>query len=143
MSPKKRRVLFLCTGNACRSQMAEGWARHLLSDTVEPHSAGTEPHGVDPRAVLVMSEAGVDISSHRSKHFRELEGTEFDLVVTLCDSAAGACPVFPGGTRVLHHAFDDPARATGSDEEGLAEFRRVRDEIREFVRGLGDEFGGS
>jgi arsenate reductase len=143
MSPKKRRVLFLCTGNACRSQMAEGWARHLLGDTVEPHSAGTEPHGVDPRAVRVMGEAGVDISSHRSKHVRELEGTEFDLVVTLCASAAGACPVFPGGTRVLHHGFDDPARAAGSDEEQLAEFRRVRDEIRDFVRGLGDEFGGS
>ena len=142
MSPKKRRVLFLCTGNACRSQMAEGWARHLLGDTVEPHSAGTEPHGVDPRAARVMREAGVDISSHRSKHVRELEGTEFDLVVTLCDAAAGACPVFPGPTRVLHRGFDDPARATGSDEEKLAEFRRVRDEIRDFVRGLSDEFGG-
>jgi len=143
MSPKKRRVLFLCTGNACRSQMAEGWARHLLGDTVEPRSAGTEPHGVDPRAAQVMHEAGVDISSHRSKHVRELEGTEFDLVVTLCDTAAGACPVFPGPTRVLHHGFDDPARATGSDEEKLAEFRRVRDEIRDFVRGLSNELGGS
>ncbi len=142
MSPKKRRVLFLCTGNACRSQMAEGWARHLPGDTVEPHSAGTEPHGVDPRAARVMREAGVDISSHRSKHVRELEGTEFDLVVPLCDAAAGSCPVFPGGTRVLHRGFDDPARATGSDEEKLAEFRRVRDEIRDFVRGLNNEFGG-
>jgi arsenate reductase len=142
MSPNKRRVLFLCTGNACRSQMAEGWARHLLGDTVEPHSAGTEPHGVDPRAARVMREAGVDISSQRAKHVREFGGTEFDLVVTLCDAAAGACPVFAGGTRVLHHGFDDPARAAGSDEEKLAEFRRVRDEIREFVHGLSKELAG-
>lgn len=136
---EKHKLLFLCTGNACRSQMAEGWARHLLADRVEAWSAGVAPHGVDPRAVAVMAEAGVDIGAHRSKHVDELLDLPFDLVVTVCDSAAEACPVFPGRARRLHHGFDDPprlAREAASEEQALAAYRRVRDEIRAFVESL-------
>ena len=129
----QKRVLFLCTGNSCRSQMAEGWARRFLGDLVEPHSAGTVPVGVDPRAVEVMREADVDISSQRSKHVSDFAGREFDYVITLCDSAAETCPFFPARTRMLHHAFDDPAKATGGEEAVLSEFRRVRDEIRDYI----------
>ena len=131
-------LLFLCTGNSCRSQMAEGWARRLLGDFAEPYSAGTEPRGLDPRAVQVMREAGVDISSQRSKHVNVFADREFDYVITLCDSAAEACPFFPVKKRIVHRAFDDPARATGDEEEVLAEFRWVRDEIRDFVLSLPD-----
>ena len=117
------RVLFLCTGNSCRSQMAEGWARHLRSDSVEAYSAGVSPHGVDPRAVAVMSEAGVDISGQRSKDVLELMDIPFDYVVTLCGGAAETCPVFPGKTVRLHMGFDDPpslAKEAASDDEALA-----------------------
>jgi arsenate reductase len=133
---KKLTVLFLCTGNSCRSQMAEGWARALLGGTVEPHSAGIEPHGLNPRAVQVMGEAGVDISGHRSKSVDELAGTRFDAVITVCDRARESCPVFPGAARMIHRGFDDPprlARDAPTEEEALAIYRRVRDEIREFV----------
>jgi arsenate reductase (thioredoxin) len=133
------RVLFLCTGNSCRSQMAEGWARRLLGDRVEAYSAGIEAHGLNPRAVQVMAEAGVDIAGHRSKHLDELRGVEFDYVVTVCDHADESCPVFPGKAKVVHHGFDDPprlARSAGSEEEALACYRRVRDEIRQFVEEL-------
>src|SRR5271169_6034821 len=106
----KLKVLFLCTGNSCRSQMAEGWARALKSDTVEPFSAGVAPHAIDPRAVKVMAEVGVDISGQRSKHVSELNDIAFDLVVTVCDQANEACPVFPGKTKRLHVGFDDPPR---------------------------------
>jgi len=133
---RKPRVLFLCTGNSARSQMAEGWTRALLGDVYEAHSAGTEPKGLDLRAVEAMAEAGVDISAQRSKHVREVRGIGFDYVITLCDSAAQACPVFPAKTRVLHRGFADPARAAGTGDEVLSEFRRVRDGIREFVLSL-------
>jgi arsenate reductase (thioredoxin) len=132
-------VLFLCTGNACRSQMAEGWARHLRADDFISHSAGVAPHGVDPRAVRVMAEAGVDISAHRSKHVDELLDTPLDLVVTVCDAAAEACPVFPRPVPKLHRSFEDPpalARASPDEETALAHYRRVRDEIRAFVESL-------
>jgi arsenate reductase len=135
----KKRVLFLCTGNSCRSQMAEGWARHLRSDSVEPYSAGIEPRVVDPLAVRVMTEAGVDISGHRSKDVLELMDLQFDYVVTLCGSAAETCPVFPGRTVRLHVGFDDPpelARSVATEGEALAIYRRVRDEIRAFVETL-------
>ena len=105
---QKLKVLFLCTGNACRSQMAEGWARRLKGDTIEPYSAGIEPHGLDPRAVQVMAEAGVDISGQRSKHLDEVKDIRFDCVVTVCDQAREACPLFPGRTKVIHVGFDDP-----------------------------------
>ena len=132
----KLKILFLCTGNACRSQMAEGWARRLKGDRLEAFSAGTSPHGLDPRAVRVMAEAGVDISGQRSKHVDEVCRIPFDYVVTVCDRARDACPVFPGKARVLHAGFEDPAAARGTEEEVLGVFRRVRDALRRFVEGL-------
>lgn len=131
------RILFLCTGNSCRSQIAEGWARHLKHDRVEAHSAGTHPHGLNPLAVRVMAEAGVDISRHASKRPESI-GLSFDVVVTVCDSAHESCPVFPG-TRVVHVGFDDPprlAKDARNEEEALFHYRRVRDEIRAFVERL-------
>jgi len=136
---QKLKVLFLCTGNSCRSQMAEGWARHLKGDVVEPYSAGIETHGLNPNAVKVMAEAGVDISGHRSKHLDEVRGIPFDYVVTVCDNAHESCPLFPGRTKVIHVGFDDPprlAKGAKSEEEALSHYRRVRDEIRRFVESL-------
>jgi arsenate reductase (thioredoxin) len=136
---KKLKILFLCTGNSCRSQMAEGWARKLKSGAVEPYSAGIAPHGVDPRAIKAMAEAGVDIAGQRSKHVDQLAGIEFDYVVTVCGHAHEHCPVFPGSARVVHAGFDDPpslAREAAGEEEALEHYRRVRDEIRAFVQGL-------
>jgi arsenate reductase (thioredoxin) len=135
----KLKILFLCTGNSCRSQMAEGWARHLRGDVIEAYSAGIETHGLNPHAVRVMAEAGVEISGQRSKHVAELNGVPFDYVVTVCDHAHESCPLFPGGTQVVHVGFDDPpslARESRSEEEALAPYRRVRDEIRAFVETL-------
>ena len=135
----KLKVLFLCTGNSCRSQMAEGWARHLKGNLIEAHSAGVEPHGVNPLAVRVMAEAGVDISRQPSKHVDALAGVPLDYVVTVCDHAHETCPLFPGHTRVVHVGFDDPprlAKSAKSEDEALAHYRRVRDEIRAFVETL-------
>lgn len=132
-------VLFLCTGNSCRSQMAEGWARTLKAEQIMAYSAGIETHGLNPLAVKVMAEAGVDISGQQSQHVGELSDVDFDWVVTVCDRAAESCPVFPGNARVVHHAFDDPprlAREAASEEEALGHYRRVRDEIRDFVASL-------
>lgn len=140
----KIRVLFLCTHNSCRSQMAEGWARALRAKDLEAFSAGTEPTRVDPMAVKAMAEAGVDVSSQRSKSLDEFRGEPFDYVITLCGSAREACPVFPGAARVVHHGFDDPpalARAVASTEDQLAPYRRVRDEIKDFVRGIPENLG--
>lgn len=140
MNDKPRvRVLFLCTGNSCRSQMAEGWTRHLKGDAVEVFSAGAETHGLNPRAVHVMAEAGIDISMQKSKHIGELPVRDFDYVVTLCDSAREACPFFPGAGKMVHMKFDDPPALCSSDmeeEECLDQYRRVRDQIREFVQHL-------
>ncbi|MEW6573651.1 MAG: arsenate reductase ArsC [Bacillota bacterium] len=136
MAEKPLQVLFLCTQNSCRSQMAEGWARHLKAGVLEPYSAGTAPTAVHPLAVRVMAEAGVDISGQRAKHVDELRDIEFDLAVTLCDSAQESCPVPPRAKRVIHRGFPDPARAEGAAEDVLAAFRRVRDLIRDFVAGL-------
>ena len=135
----KLRVLFLCAGNSCRSQMAEGWARRLKADLIEPYSAGFEARGLDARAVEVMAEAGVDISGHQSKTVAGLPARDFDCVVTVCGRADEHCPAFPGKARVLHAGFDDPpALAAGArtEEEALAHYRRVRDEIRDFVERL-------
>ncbi len=137
------KVLFLCTGNSCRSQMAEGWARRLKSDVIEAYSAGIAPHGLDSRAVQVMSEAGVDISGHRSKSVGDLGDLQFDYVVTVCGHANETCPYFPAKTRVVHVGFDDPprlAKDAASDEEALTHYRRVRDEIRRFVESLPGAF---
>lgn len=136
---RKRRILFLCTGNACRSQMAEGWARQLPADRIEAYSAGVAPKPLDPRAVEVMREAGVDISSQSPKHVEALLDLPFDLVVTLCDGAAESCPAFPGSARRIHQGFRDPpmlAASARSEDEALAHYRGVRDEIRDFVASL-------
>ena len=134
----KPSVLFLCTGNSCRSQMAEGWSRHFLAAQVNAYSAGIETHGLNSRAVRVMSEAGVDISQQESQLVESFANLHPDLVVTVCDHAAEVCPTFPGATHMLHHSFTDPAQATGSEEEILAAFRQVRDEIKAFVVTLPD-----
>ncbi|MHC5033499.1 MAG: arsenate reductase ArsC [Planctomycetota bacterium] len=138
---QKVRILFLCTGNSCRSQMAEGWARHLKAETIEAYSAGIEARGLDPTAVQAMAEAGVDISTQRSKHLEELAGVDLDYVVTVCDRASELCPTFPGKTKVIHVGFDDPpelAKRAESEEEMLVFYRRVRDEIKAFVLQLPD-----
>jgi len=138
---KKLKILFLCTGNSCRSQMAEGWARHLKGDVVEPYSAGIETHGLNPNAVKVMAEAGVDISSHRSKHVDELKDIDFDYVITVCDNAHESCPMFARKTKVLHVGFDDPprlAKAAKNEQQAMDCYRKVRDEIRRFVEKLPD-----
>jgi arsenate reductase len=138
---KKIKLLFLCTGNSCRSQMAEGWTRHLKGDLIEVYSAGIETHGLNPHAVRVMAEAGVDISGHRSKHIDELAGTALDYVVTVCDHARETCPFFPGSHKMIHAGFDDPpkmAEAVDDDEAKLDCYRTVRDQIKAFVMTLPD-----
>lgn len=135
----KPKVLFLCTGNSCRSQMAEGWARHLKGDVLEPFSAGIEKHGMNPHAVQVMAEAGVDISRQFSKTPADIGSVEFDFVVTVCGHAHEHCPIFPGHAKVVHVGFEDPPKLTKHLPDGeakLAVYRRVRDEIRDFVLSL-------
>jgi arsenate reductase (thioredoxin) len=129
-------VLFLCTRNACRSQIAEAWARHLKADVVEPYSAGTHARGLDPLAVKAMAEVGLDISGQASKALSDVSHIPFDYVVTVCSAAHESCPVFPGRTTVVHVGFDDPPRLAthaASEEEALTHYRRVRDEIRAFI----------
>ena len=138
-----QRVLFLCTGNSCRSQMAEGWARHLKSDQIDAYSAGVEPHGMNRLAVRAMREAGVDISQQHSKHVSALGGVPFDFVVTVCGHASETCPVFPGPTKVVHVGFDDPpalAKSAMNEEEAMTHYRRVRDEIKAYVASLPQSF---
>ena len=133
------KILFLCTGNSCRSQMAEGWAHALKSDVVDAYSAGIETHGLNPYAVKVMAEAGVDISSQKSKLISDLPTLDFDYVITVCGNAHENCPVFPGRTRILHVGFEDPPRlaeSCWSEEEKLVCYRRVRDAIRTFIAQL-------
>ena len=143
MSNKKIKILFLCTGNSCRSQMAEGWARTLKSASIEPYSAGVEKHGMNPYAIKVMAEAGVDISGQHSKLLAELGDIAFDYVVTVCGHAHEQCPLFPGKTRVIHVGFDDPptlAKACHTEEETLTVYRKVRDEIKAFIETLPEKF---
>ena len=130
----KARVLFLCTGNSARSQMAEGWLRHLAGDQFEAFSAGTHPVGLNPRSVEAMAEVGIDISAHRSKQVSEFLTQPFDHVITVCDRAKESCPRWPGTTHLLHWSFDDPAAATDSDATRRQLFRRVRDEIAAAIR---------
>ncbi|MBI1941601.1 MAG: arsenate reductase ArsC [Acidobacteria bacterium] len=137
----KTKVLFLCTGNSARSQMAEGLLRHLPGERFEVTSAGTRPKGLNLLAVRAMKEVGIDISGHRSKDVAEFQGQDFSYVITVCDRAKQSCPVFPATTQLLHWSLDDPAEAPGTEEERLAFFRRVRDEIseriQEFIRQVG------
>ena len=140
---QKMKVLFLCTGNSCRSQMAEGWARRLHATVLEPYSAGIETHGLNPHAVKVMGEAGIDITTQRSQNISEFTDVAFDLVVTVCGHAHEHCPAFTGTACVVHVGFDDPpklAQNAASEEEGLQHYRRVRDEIRDFVEALPQRF---
>jgi arsenate reductase len=131
----KKRVLILCTGNSARSQMAEGLLRHDAGDRFEVESAGTKPGAVRPEAVAAMRELGIDISAHRSKPVDEFEGQHFDFIVTVCDNAKASCPVFPRAGKRLHHSFEDPPPLSeGTDEERIAIFRRVRDELRDYFR---------
>lgn len=133
---QKKNILILCTGNSCRSQMAEGWVRHLKSDGYDAYSAGIEKHGLNPHAVAVMAEAGVDISGHVSTQTNELPDIAFDIIVTVCGHASENCPYFPGDATRIHRGFDDPpalAKNAATEEEALGHYRRVRDEIRAWV----------
>ena len=132
----KKKILFLCTGNSCRSQMAEGWANKLRGDELIAYSAGVNPSVLSTRAAMVMAEEGVNISEQYSKHIDELAGIEFDKVITLCDNAREECPVFQGNAEIIHRSFEDPTEAAGDDKQVLNEFRRIRDEIRKFVENL-------
>lgn len=140
---KKVRLLFLCTGNSCRSQMAEGWARHLLGDIIEAHSAGIETHGMNPNAVKVMAEAGVDINDQKSQHIDEFKDVDLDIVITVCGHAHETCPYFPANCEVVHFGFDDPPKMAkelatqgASEEEQLDCYRKVRDQIRAAIEKL-------
>ncbi|HDS46348.1 MAG TPA: arsenate reductase ArsC [Methanomicrobia archaeon] len=130
---KKERVLFICTHNSARSQIAEGFLNALYGDRYEAYSAGTEPSNVHPYAVTVMAELGIDISKHQAKSVTEFIGTNFDYVVTICDAARETCPFFPGAKERIHQGFADPATFEGTDEERLRGFRRIRDEIKAWV----------
>jgi len=133
---KKPKLLFLCTGNSCRSQMAEGWARALKGDLFEVYSAGIETHGMNPNAIKVMAEAGIDISQHHSKNIRDFQDTVIDYVVTVCGHANETCPVFPAKSKVIHHGFDDPpkmAKEFSDENDKLNCYRKVRDQIKEYV----------
>ncbi|OVE74252.1 arsenate reductase [bacterium B13(2017)] len=135
----KIKILFLCTGNSCRSQMAEGWTKHLKSDQIEVYSAGIKTHGLNPNAVKVMKEINIDISNHKSKNINEFKNMKLDYVITVCDNANETCPIFPGQTKVIHVGFDDPpklAKEALKEEEKLNHYRRVRDEIKNFVQTL-------
>jgi arsenate reductase len=145
MGDQKLQILFLCTGNACRSQMAEGWTRHLKPGVIDVFSAGVETHGLDTRAVAVMKEAGVDISGHRSKHVKEFQDKKMDVVITVCDTAKESCPYFPFAGKKVHQGFADPpalakdvAQKGGDENAQLDCYRKVRDEIRAFVESLPD-----
>jgi len=136
------RILFLCTGNSCRSQMAEGWARTLGGDRIEAQSAGIEAHGKNPRAIAVMAEAGVDISGQESTRVTDEMIRRADIVVTVCGHADEHCPVLPPGVKKIHWPLTDPAKATGTEEEILTQFRATRDEVRRRVTDLIENLGG-
>jgi len=129
-------ILVLCTGNSCRSQIAEGYLRHFHGTVASIYSAGIETHGVNPRAITVMAEDGIDISMHTSNHVDEYLHIPFDLVLTVCDHASEQCPIFPGAVKRIHHNFPDPAKARGTEEEFMNAFRSARDEIRSFCKSL-------
>ncbi len=132
----KKKILFLCTGNSCRSQMAEGWTKHLLADLIDAYSAGVETHGLNPSAVKVMAESGVDLTSHKSQLLDEFDLNGFDHIITVCDHAHESCPIVPASCRVIHRSFADPPRLAENftdEAEKLQCYRKVRDEIKEYV----------
>ena len=130
----KKNILVLCTGNSCRSQLAEGYLRHFAGDWANVYSAGVETHGVNPRAIATMREDGIDISAHTSNHVDEYRDIPFDYVITVCDHAREVCPYFPTQAPKFHHNFTDPAKATGTEEDIMASFRRVREEVKQYCR---------
>ncbi len=137
--PEKMKILFLCTGNSCRSQMAEGWTRLLKGDRFDAYSAGVQPIPIDPRTIKAMAEAGIDISEQKSKDVDVFRNMEFDYVITLCYNARESCPYFPAKTKLIHQGFEDPpklAEGASNEEEAMASYRRVRDEIKAFVETL-------
>jgi len=127
-----KKVLVLCTGNSCRSQMAHGYLKHFAANHAEVYSAGVETHGLNPFAVGIMAEDGIDISKHTSNHVDEYQDITFDYVITVCDNAKEACPFFPSQTQTIHHSFEDPSKGSGTAKELITEFRRVRDQIKDF-----------
>ena len=129
-------ILVLCTGNSCRSQIAEGYLRHFHGTVASIYSAGIETHGVNPRAITVMAEDGIDISMHTSNHVDEYAHIPFDLVLTVCNHASEQCPIFPGAVKRIHHNFPDPAKARGTEEEIMSMFRQVRDEVKDYIKDL-------
>lgn len=129
-----KKILVLCTGNSCRSQIAEGYLRHFANGNTEVYSAGVETHGVNPRAIAIMQEDGIDISKHTSNNIDEYYDIDFDIVITVCDNAKERCPFFPNKAKKFHHNFPDPAKATGTDEEINEQFREVRQQIKEYCR---------
>ncbi len=129
-----KKILVLCTGNSCRSQIAEGYLRHFAGDRAEVYSAGVETHGVNPRAIATMKEDGIDISGHTSNNMDEYRHIDFDFVITVCDNARERCPYFPGSAKKFHYNFPDPAKATGTEEEIAGEFRSVRQMIKDYCQ---------
>lgn len=136
----KSKVLVLCTGNSCRSQIAEGYLRHFSRDRAEVFSAGIETHGVNPRAIAIMKEDDIDISHHTSNKVNEYAGMDFDYVITVCDNAKENCPYFPARVKMLHHNFPDPAKATGSEEEIMKAFRNVREMIKKYTLDFANQY---
>jgi len=135
----KKKILVLCTGNSCRSQLAEGYLRHFAGEKAEVYSAGVETHGVNPKAIETMKEDDIDISNHTSNHIDEYRNIDFDFVITVCDNAKERCPYFPTKAKMFHHNFPDPAKATGTEDEVKAEFRAVRQEIKEYCENFVNE----
>lgn len=133
---EKKNVLVLCTGNSCRSQLAEGYIRHFHGHIANVYSAGVETHGVNPKAIETMAADGIDISDHTSNHVDEYLNIPFELIITVCDHASERCPIFPSSAQRIHHNFPDPAKAIGTDEEILEAFKKVREEIKAFCKGL-------
>lgn len=134
-----KKVLVLCTGNSCRSQIAEGYLRHFAGDKAEIYSAGVETHGVNPKAIATMSEDGMDISGHTSNHIDEYTGIDFDFVITVCDNAKERCPYFPTKAKMFHYNFPDPAKAKGTEEEIMQQFREVREMIKSYCKNFVEE----
>ena len=135
-----KKILVLCTGNSCRSQVAEGYLRHFARNKAEIYSAGIETHGVNPKAIAIMKEDGIDISHHTSNNIEEYRNIDFDFVITVCDNAKERCPLFPGTAQKFHHNFPDPAKATGTEEEILKEFRKVREMIKDYSRKFVEDY---
>ena len=135
-----KKILVLCTGNSCRSQVAEGYLRHFARNKAEIYSAGIETHGVNPKAIAIMKEDGINISHHTSNNIEEYRNIDFDFVITVCDNAKERCPLFPGTAQKFHHNFPDPAKATGTEEEILKEFRKVREMIKDYSRKFVEDY---